>query len=1268
MPAHALDVFDCPLAGTRLIEASAGTGKTWTLCGLYLRLLLEHRLDVQQILVVTFTNAATAELRERVRARLAETLARLCGTGPALAEPFVDALLQALRTQHGLADADMALRLDQALHTFDEASIFTIHGFCQRALADTPFTSGMPMSLDLLTDDSALRMEVVHDFWRRQVAGDALSPALAAHLLSKKDSPEKWGQLLKRQLAKPLSKVIWPRELDEAPDGTALSTALSTAISTAISTAHAAARAIWRTDRERIVACVTNALPQLHANVYKATSIATAAASWDRQLASTDPLAAPDTLDKLDLFTPDRLKPKQGQQPPQAHAFFALAGDLLRLLATARQALSMARLRLLRQLLTEAPARLRALKRERRVVAFDDMLYNLHEGLTSGAQPGLAEALKARFPAALIDEFQDTDPLQFAIFKTIYGGALSATHAASNPASTSMITPAITPAITPTRAPPLFLVGDPKQAIYSFRNADLHTYLLARSQATAEYTLADNQRSTRQLLAGLNGLFSINPLAFVLPGLNYQPVRYGAKPRKAWHDSSQVRAPLQLWQLPLDDTGQPLPKKAARRAAAAACAGEITRLLASAQRHEIALDGKPLSGGDIAVLVRSHAQGSEMRRALASLGAGSVELSQASVFQSPDAEDLERVLTAILAPARDRLLRAALATDMLGFDGAGIDAVSADEARLLGWVSRFTAYRDLWLQRGVGLMLRSLLVQEGVHQRLLARADGERRLTNLRHLSECLHQAAEQHGTPELLLRWLQTQRAEGSSDDAAQLRLASDRNLVQIVTIHKSKGLEYPVVFCPFLWDGHPGGAPNTLEGRDYHDTDGQPVLDYSDGGDAAAIKAQITSARAAENLRLIYVALTRAVQRCYLIVGPYTCQVGKNLLTTESSRSRLNWLVAGAGLSPDDWQQHKLPPAAITAAWQAFSAAHPGSVALQALPAGPWAGIDAARMAPEALAALPAPALMPGAWWIGSYSSLALGARHEGAAVDHDARVRQPAEAEPRTAPAVDDDEREHAHDDEDEDDILNFPRGPAAGNCIHAVFERVDFTAPSTWPGAIAAALREQPQGPPGRDAAARLPRMLGRMLADVLHTRLPGGMALCEVPRARCRVELEFNLPAAHLSAGALAALLREQGYAVPALSFGVLQGYLRGFIDLVFEHGGRFYILDWKSNHLGQDRAAYAAPALARAMDEHGYPLQYLLYTVALHRYLQRRLPGYRYDDHFGGAIYLFVRGVRPGWTSADGRASGVYVDHPPRQLVEQLSALFATPASAQAAA
>ena len=275
MTAQALDVFRCPLDGSTLIEASAGTGKTWNICGLYLRLLLERRLEVQQILVVTFTNAATAELRERIRTRIAETLAHLRGTGPAVVDPFVGTLLHALKTGHGLAEPDMALRLDLALQTFDEASIFTIHGFCQRALADTPFTSGLPMALELLTDDTDLRMEVVHDFWRSHVAGEALAPALAGHLLASKDSPEKWDKLLKRRLAKPMSAVLWPAALDEAPVGD------PAALAAALGTAHAAARATWQAERERIVGCVMQALPRLNGNVYKDSSVQTAAASWD---------------------------------------------------------------------------------------------------------------------------------------------------------------------------------------------------------------------------------------------------------------------------------------------------------------------------------------------------------------------------------------------------------------------------------------------------------------------------------------------------------------------------------------------------------------------------------------------------------------------------------------------------------------------------------------------------------------------------------------------------------------------------------------------------------------------------------------------------------------------------------------------------------------------------------------------------------------------------------------------------------------------------
>ena len=1218
-----LDVFTCPLAGTQLIEASAGTGKTWNICGLVLRLLLEQKLHVQDILVVTFTKAATAELRERIRSRMVMTLAALRGNAAAGADTFVKALLHQARQQHGLDDDDMAKRLDLALQTFDEAAIFTIHGFCQRALADAPFTAGMPMLQTELEDDSELVLQVATDFWRRHIAGAALAPALAAHLLDQGDTPARFAALLKRRLAKPLSKVLWPAEVDilprDAPDAPVDLAPLALA--------RAAACRLWQQDRDGILAHVRDAQPGLLGNVYRPGAVDTAAASWDGLC--TDPSALPSTdkLPKLDLLGSTRLRPKQGHAPVAPHPFFDAAQAWLDGLAALRQQMAVARLRLLRELLASAPPALQQAKRERRVQAFDDMLFNLHQRLAGPGGRDLAQALRRRFPAALIDEFQDTDPLQFAIFSALYTGS----------------------------GAPLFLVGDPKQAIYSFRQADLHTYLQARQHTDARYTLAQNQRSTPALLQALNALFGANTQAFMLPGLDYAAVSSGTKSRSLLVDRTEPRAALQLWTLPQGAAGALLSKADVAQAAADACAGEIARLLRAALAGDITLDGRALRAGDIAVLVRSHRQGAMTRRALAALGVGSVEHSQASVFDSPDARELEAVLRAVLQPARETVLRAGLATSMLGGEAHALHDLAGDEPATAATMQRYSGYRQLWQQRGVAVMLRQWRQAEHVTQRLLARPDGERRLTNLLHLAECLHEATATHPAPEDLCRWLQAQRTQGRSDEAAQLRLASDRNLVQIVTIHKSKGLEYPLVFCPFLWDGHAGSSRSAGDGLEYHDTGGQPVLDMRSLGktELQAVKATLAQERAAENLRLVYVALTRAVHRCHVVVGLYGS--GQGQTSTEACRGPLSWLVAGAGHSPAGWLKKPVEAPALQAAWAALvsaqtmlaaaqgagqAAAQAPHLAMAPLPAGPHLAVPPQSPAVETVVSLPAPGRIDADWAVGSYSSLTLGARHEAAAVDHDLHLQE----------AADDLHAPTQQADIAADDILRFPRGAVAGVCLHAVFEHIDFTQPATWPGAIASALAAHPPRWDDPAAAALGPAMLHGMLAQVLHTPLPGGAVLAGVPPSRCLVELEFNLPVPGLGAATLARVLRQRGYAPPVLGFGQLRGYLRGFIDLVFEHAGRYYVLDWKSNHLGDAAPDYADASLARAMDGQGYHLQYLLYSLAVHRHLEQRLPGYDYDTHFGGVLYLFVRGVRPQWP---GR--GVFAHRPTLATLAQLS-------------
>lgn len=1234
-----LDVFQCNLDGINLIEASAGTGKTWNICGLYLRLLLERGLDVRQILVVTFTNAATAELRERIRARIVETRDYLLGGTAPGGDLFVPRLVTGLVVRQGIAADEMIRRLDLALRTFDEASIFTIHGFCQRALGDNPFAAGLPMTMELIEDDGDLLMESVHDFWRRHMAGDALPAELISFVVGKKDRPETYARLLKRHLAKPLAISRWP----DHPDA---ETAIDSA---ALHAAYADARRLWSDHRVAIADFLIGALGSLNGSTYNEKSVREGATQWDELFRTADPLAP---LGKnLRLYRDGTLnyRKKKGATPPD-HPFFTAAETFLALREAIDAALALHRLRLIRTLLDEAGTRLRKSKQARRVVSFDDMLFNVYERISSGSYPWLAASLKARFPAALIDEFQDTDPLQFGIFDLIYGA----------------------------KDAPLFLVGDPKQAIYSFRHADLHTYLRARQHATHEYSLNANQRSSRELLAALNGLFSANPHVFLLPGLDYHPVEFGDKPRSEFIDESQenegppqvfsplegrtehsevcgvgseARAALQIWTLPENDDG-PLPKKIARQAVVQAVAAEIARLLREAGDNRIRVAGSPLRAGDIAVLVRSHAQGSETKRALEALGVGSVEISQASVFQSADAEDIERVLASILEPTRDRLLRAALATELIGCDAGAIETIAGDETELMKRMLQFSDYREQWLHRGFGPMYRKLLATENVAGRMLVRPDGERRLTNLLHLGECLHQASGAHPSPEALLRYLRTQRNQGSADEAAQLRLESDQNLVKIITIHKAKGLEYPIVFCPYLWDGRMNHGRGDSDGLEYHDDEGIPVIDYRgsaiDDETAQGIKEKIRLENAAELLRLIYVALTRAVHRCYLVTGCYATRSFGKLSVTESARSMLNWLVAGRDYTPQAWFAAKPTASDIAAAWLALAAMEPGSIDVSDLPQGAGLPLTLPLPDPASLSAQPAPAAIPEGWSLSSYSGLSYGAISEHAASDHDARIVSAMTA--GSAPA-------HIAP----EDILRFPRGGPAGECIHAVLEEADFSDDSTWDRAIARALENHPQslpGVPGKEGRERLRTMLWQMLVDVTRAEIIQGLRLDRVTHRHRLNELEFCFPVPHLSATGLNDLLSHLGYSGPRLTFSRLEGYLKGFIDLIFEHQGRFYIIDWKSNHLGFTSADYGAGPVANAMGEHGYHLQYLLYAVALDRYLQRRIAGYRYETHFGGVLYLFVRGVRPAWRNNDGTAAGVYAHVPLHATIERLNTLF----------
>jgi exodeoxyribonuclease V beta subunit len=1222
--AQELDVFACDLDGVNQIEASAGTGKTWNICALYVRLLLEKNLSADQILVVTFTKAATAELHERIRGRLAE-VQRAIETGDDGGDPFIERLFETtLSEERGIDLEDAAKVVRRALRTFDQAAIHTIHAFCQRALQEAPFAAAMPFAVEMEADDAALRFELAADFWREQVEPVAAAhPSFAAWLVEKRAGPASLDEQLARRLKKPLAQLRWG-EVGE-PEAAAPDAARER---------FDAACEMWRAERDNIVRVLEEAQEGLSKTSHKWEFVNAAIAAWSDYFAQDDCHAAsPKAALKLTASALTK-GTKKGFEPP-AHPFF-VAADELAAAALAAEAGQRARwLGLVQKWLDYAPHELAARKRTRRVVSFDDLLSNLHRALAT--HMWLADALRARYPAALIDEFQDTDPLQFAIFNRIFAPA-----------------------------GPLFLVGDPKQAIYSFRAADLHTYLAARAQASARYTLAVNQRSTAPIVDACNRVFEANPQAFVLEGLDYQPVRAGERRRPPFADRAGTDGDFRVWMLPQGTAA--LTKRDAQRAASEACAAEIVRLLRGARDGGVTIGDKPLAPGNIAVLVQTHKQGSLIKRVLSAWGVGSVELAQASVFESLDAEQIERVLAAVDTPGDLRRLRAALATDWFGLDAASLwrleqlaDAASVpadagQSADAMGWVERFSRYRMLWHERGFAVMWLTLMRELRVAQRLVAGQEGERRLTNVNHLAELVQaRAATQPGIAPTL-RWLAAQRAGGGrGGEEAQLRLESDRNLVQIVTVHKSKGLEYAVVFCPFLNDGNMREPPSSglPDAREYHDEEGAAVLHYGcDEEQTGHASRQATREQAAERARLIYVALTRAVYRCYLVAGTYLSAKS----TRESARSVLNWLVAGSGRDFDEWLAKPAEEGVIYPKWQELAG---GPVAIEALPSvARRVPLEGVADSGERMRARTNRRTLRDSWRMASFSSLiAAGSRadepsaaSEEARPDHDELADAPS---PLHTPAFD---AAPVPVELAPDDILAFPRGAAAGECLHRMFELADFSERSTWAHAIERALHERP-APAVPELAQRLPAMMQRLLADVVSTELVPGMTLAVLDPKRRLNELEFLFSAASLDFPALRMLLAEHGFADVALEPGALRGYVKGFIDMIVEHEGRFWVIDWKSNHLGDTREDYSAAPLDEAMTSHAYHLQALLYTVALHRYLRVRLAGYDYEKHIGGYLYLFVRGVRPEWREA-GQAAGVHARRPDYALVAALDALM----------
>ena len=1688
--------IDLPLGGggTTFIEASAGTGKTRAITTLVARLVVEQGWRLDRILVVTFTRAATAELRDRIRRTLGGALAAARSRDPHEPEhpgrkgvppaPVIPAqagirtpgeretvqgdsqareLVAAWERGGGVDLADAARRLEAALHDIDRAGICTIHGFCQRALADLAFESGFPFGFEVSGGDAGMVAAAVRDFWRRRLY--PASTLLVRHAVESGflpcDDLTEWTSRRRagvaevrggEPLAEPIEKqeAAWRREFE-------------------------AVRAEWERHRETFRTEIREG-QWLNRGRYRSNRIEEELDGLEALFAAAEPrLPPPELIARYGRTQLSKSVKKRFALPE--HPLF----DAFDRLEEASEALRSACDQWLRwthrDMLADVRESVRRRVREDRRLGYDDLLSELGDALAGSHGERLAARIRHEYPCALIDEFQDTDPVQAAIFTRVYGsGHRGVEQESADPAvargerygedhrgtEQDAADPAVArsecygeahrgteqdaadsavarderygeahrgaeqeaadPAVASDEcygeahrgteqeaagtddlfvagdpktghssqpafsgAGGFFAVGDPKQSIYRFRGADVYAYLAARRPARERLALGRNWRSVPALVEAVNAVFAA-PDAFVIPGIPYHPVaaaRPGGNPLRIAPGGDGDDAPLELppgsgaslrdagvppatggdgddapFESPLgngaslrgvgvppalvvpaisapsfprkresiypgnagvppaggaattgpshifdpgtagdppatggDGDGAPfefrlLPdpeeagkhhtKESASRIAAEAAANEIARLLARAVRGEAMIGGEALTGADVAVLVRTRAQGRLVAEALRARRVRSVEIDDRSVFETDEAEQVERLLWALVEPGREARVRGALAGALFGLDAAALHALGEDEAAWSGWAERVAGWRSEWEARGIGPVLLKLLDGEGGAERLLARPGGVRRLTNFRHLADLLQEAETgRRLAPAELAAWLSRSRSAAiggrTVDESAQLRLESDEALVRILTVHAAKGLEFPIVFCPFAWDaparrrGNEGDVAYHLDAKAGY----REVLDLDPDERARSI-ARVEEF--AESVRLLYVALTRAKYRCVVTWG----RVGG------AEHAPLAWLLHRAGPGPapaagpggdpgngpgaeradggpeggpgaeepgdgsedgfdtreadsvpgsgfdaggaddgpesgldavgagdgsgigldaagandepqagpggdgpgdgsedgfDTGEADSVPGSGFDAGWPdaAVAALKAAADRFKALSASDWRGeVEAfARRLPDAvrvtvLEADPPPVRAP---TLPEGPPPVLAAREPGRPLR---RIRQltsftalsaEAFAAGSGRPAVegggaevdrpDHDQYEAPADDAGEDteatggagrgrSAFTFPRGPVAGSCLHRIFERLDeppgigpnepdldaicretledFGIGEEW-SPVARAMVERTRavclhepgwkGPEGGgdstgSAGPGQRAGTGKGAGSERETDSGGGDdstgGVDSVQRAGARrgagskqeagssegvgssgaggggsggsggfrlddpvirrlVELEFHFPVEGLDRERLAARLVEHGYPHPFArpaqdgsgeSQPPLHGFLRGYVDLVVEHAGRWYILDYKSNWLGPAPADYGPEALAEAIRAGGYPLQYLIYLVALHRYLATRLPGYDYERHVGGAFYLFVRGIDP----AAGLRRGVYFDRPTAACLHALDECF----------
>ena len=1212
-----LNAQTIPLIGKHLIEASAGTGKTYNITRLYLRLLLERRLPVEKILVMTFTKDATEELRGRIEGFIREAI----NNWSALIkedEFFIEIAIK-------IDKNEALILLKTALLYLDEAAIYTIHGFCKRVLSQHAFASGLPFNAQMEAESQELVLQACQDYYR-VLAQESVDEFL-------------------------LLAQFWPDPLS-----------FLSHFSQAIANQHLLDVLSPQTISSEFLQLVKQALKDLETNHHSlVTYLIDVKKGEDKDIRQTELVVLMHWLKNMTAINVEDFNPTQLSTMPdefidgrrygrskfktEIGQIFSQVNRVKEQVKTLVKQINKAKaFSLVRDGIYQIRQAVAIKKDNQNMLTFDDLITTLANCLSDkkDCDGKFATTLFKQYPVALVDEFQDTDPQQFSILKAIYYRQGTSNHAEAKLDTDDNNIDSQTA---------IYMIGDPKQAIYGFRGGDVFAYLAARQDCDYQWLMDTNWRSTPSMVTAYNRLFYGNALSesgrdvfgYNIP---YLPVKSAKLESNLSVDND--RKALQFVHFNNEsEASKGKVKQSFRTNMANWCADEIIRLFNT---------DDSLKAQDIAILVRDGSEAKSIKEALHQKQLASVFLSNRSnLLHSNETKQLLALLKGILFVENERWYTAALACGLLGYTEQKLYQLQCDEIRWQNLKFSFFSFREEWLNKGFISMALKLM-----HQHFhIGEKDQDRVLTNLLHLFELLQSASGRHRQPQELLYWFEQQISLDNPDTEAELRLESDDDLIRIITQHGAKGLEYPIVFVPFVtrFKDPLRFGTRQVSFIKYHkdvdeksnECDQSKLLVLSLDGSKAAKQAMANEAYA-ESIRLLYVAVTRAERRCYLLTTEFDHYHQSPLGLTLKWQENQDIAVSLQVLHNDNSKEIGVLTIAYDDSNNEVTDANK-TVKNESLSAQPLTRNQLIEQATPQVAQFHG--RIERDWWLSSFSALSKNLRHGGVSIP----------------------DRDHQFntnlsmvDQQEQIVISNYLRftlakGAHTGNLLHDILEHTDFKQ-TDWQTSM-----KWPLVKYGELTLGFTQDDLEVWLVQVLHSKLTeANCTLADLPLDKTLRESEFYFPMVSASSGQLAKMLTAHRTSVrcalnipsspPVVrlpSYQSLKGMMHGFIDLVFEHQGQYFVCDYKSSHLGDQFEHYHQENLLHHIENNYYDLQYLIYCLALHRHLKHALDDYNPEVHFGGIYYFYLRGMTD---DKKYRGAGIYYRKITSAELEQLDAIF----------